>query len=61
MWLILSKLKPRRRRSAGIPRQRLRRRLPALPRTRFVLLHAPAGFRMTCINAVELHPPDPQK
>jgi len=51
MWLIRTKLKPPPPTERLIPRQRLRRRLPALLRTRLVLVHAPAGFGKTCLLA----------
>jgi LuxR family maltose regulon positive regulatory protein len=51
MWLIRTKLRPPPPTERLIPRQRLRRRLPALLRARLVLVHAPAGFGKTCLLA----------
>lgn len=51
MWLIRTKLEAPSPTERLIPRQRLRRRLPAILRARVALIHAPAGFGKTCLLA----------
>jgi LuxR family maltose regulon positive regulatory protein len=51
MWLIRTKLEAPAPTERLIPRQRLRRRLPAILRARVALVHAPAGFGKTCLLA----------
>jgi LuxR family maltose regulon positive regulatory protein len=51
MWLIRTKLGAPPPTERLIPRQRLRRRLPELLRSRIALVHAPAGFGKTCLLA----------
>jgi LuxR family maltose regulon positive regulatory protein len=51
MWLIRTKLGAPPPTERLIPRQRLRRRLPELLRSRVALVHAPAGFGKTCLLA----------
>jgi LuxR family maltose regulon positive regulatory protein len=51
MWLIRTKLDAPPPTQRLIPRQRLRRRLPTLLRSRVALVHAPAGFGKTCLLA----------
>lgn len=51
MWLIHTKLEAPAPTERLIARQRLRRRLPAILRSRLALVHAPAGFGKTCVLA----------
>lgn len=51
MWLIRTKLEPPAPTDRLIPRHRLRKRLPALLKSRLTLVHAPAGFGKTSLLA----------
>ena len=51
MWLIRTKLEPPAPTDRLIPRHRLRKRLPALMKSRLTLVHAPAGFGKTSLLA----------
>ena len=51
MWLIRTKLEAPAPTERLIARQRLRRSLPAVLRSRLALVHAPAGFGKTCLLA----------
>ena len=51
MWLIRTKLEPPAPTDRLIPRHRLRKRLPALLKSRLALVHAPAGFGKTSLLA----------
>lgn len=51
MWLIRTKLEPPAPTDRLIPRHRLRKRLPALLKSRLTLMHAPAGFGKTSLLA----------
>ncbi|HSJ39748.1 MAG TPA: hypothetical protein VK955_01685, partial [Xanthobacteraceae bacterium] len=51
MWLIRTKLEPPAPTDRLIPRHRLRKRLPAIIKSRLTLVHAPAGFGKTSLLA----------
>lgn len=51
MWLIRTKLEPPAPTDRLIPRHRLRKRLPAVLKSRLTLVHAPAGFGKTSLLA----------
>lgn len=51
LWLIRTKLEPPAPTDRLIPRHRLRKRLPALLKSRLTLVHAPAGFGKTSLLA----------
>src|SRR5512145_2293097 len=51
MWLIRTKFEAPAPTVRVVGRQRLRRRLPGVLRTRLAAVHAPAGFGKTCLLA----------